>query len=58
MLPCGEIVNIMYEVGPSPENIKIPESWDFLEKGRRDLKVIQLDKDERFLAFTLQKDRI
>ena len=44
----------MSEIDSSPENLNIPQNWNFPDKGRRDLKIIQFDQEQRFLAFTLQ----
>ena len=41
------------EINPPPENIEIPEDWQFPERDKPGLKVAQIDLDQRFLAFTL-----
>ena len=47
----------MSEIDSSPESPKIPENWNFPERDKTDLKLVQIDPDARFLAFTLPDGR-
>lgn len=37
----------------NPENLQIPADWNFPEKGKPGLKVVQIDLGQRFVAFDL-----
>lgn len=41
----------------NPENLQIPENWNFPERGDPHLGVVQIDLDERFLALRLPDDK-
>lgn len=44
------------EVNPSPENLQIPDNWNFGERNEGNtLKAIRIDKDEGYLAFSIPK---
>ena len=44
------------EIKPTPENIEIPENWDFRYRDTPGLKIDQIDLDQRFIAFYLPTD--
>lgn len=47
----------MPESDSSPENLKIPEHWNFPERDQRDFKPVQIDSNARFLAFSVPDGR-